>query len=114
MARRQLVTIGDLTAARPLGRTRQRRQAMIGLVDDLHMGAATSTTAGEALQTAALALLNKFDAGGVTPMTTADADVGAFQDAWNADPANASDQLAVDSEYGPLTQGALAAIVGAV
>ena len=113
MARRQLVTIGDLTAARPLGRTRQRRQAMIGLVQGPYgMGAATSATAGEALQDAAMALLNKFDAQGVTPMGTADATVGDFQTAWNADPANASDQLADDSDYGPLTQGALNAIVG--
>ena len=78
------------------------------------IGAATSQTAGDALQNAALALLNKFDNLGVTPMATADADVGNFQTAWNADPANHSDQLGFDSQYGPLTQGALAAIVGGV
>lgn len=126
MPARHLVTIGDLRAS-PLSRTNARRSRAvrgvekgIGHVDAFRyhersdMGAATSATAGGPLQDAALALLNKFDASGVTPMSQADPTVGDFQSTWNADPANAGDQLTVDSSYGPLTSGALAAIVGGV
>jgi hypothetical protein len=78
------------------------------------LGVATSSTAGSDLQNAATTLLNYLDSNGVPPETTTDSNVAAFQSAWNADPANSTDQLAVDSEYGPLTFGALAAIVGNV
>jgi hypothetical protein len=123
MPGRRLVTIGDLRAS-PIYRTSLRRSRAvrgveIGHVDqqryaERYMGAATSITAGSALQDAALALLNKFDASGVTPMSTADPVVGNFQTAWNADPANVSEQLSLNSDYDPLTQGALTAIVGGV
>ena len=78
------------------------------------VGAATSATAGADLQSAGTTLLNYLDTNGVPPETTTDSNVAAFQSAWNADPANATDQLVVDSEYGPLTFGALSAIVGDV
>lgn len=106
---RQLVTIGDLASATPLRRTRVRRQRMLGMI-----GSADATTGGEALQGAALDLLNHFDSAGVTPENTQDALVGAFQLAWNQDPANASDQLKRDSKYGPLTKGALDAMTGGI
>jgi hypothetical protein len=106
---RQLVTIGDLASATPLRRTRVRRQRMMGMIQS-----ADATTGGEALQGAALDLLNHFDSAGVTPESTQDALVGAFQLAWNQDPANASDQLVPDSKYGPLTKGALDAMTGGI
>ena len=109
---RTLTTIGDLSFGQPLGRTRQRRRSMqLGAVT---MGSATATTGGAALQDASLSLLNKFEAGGVTPESTVDADVTAFQNAWNADPANAGDQLVADGKYGPLTFGALNAMTGGI
>jgi hypothetical protein len=78
------------------------------------LGSATAATGGAALQDAALALLNHFDANGVTPEETQDAIVGAFQLAWNQDPANTGDQLVPDSKYGPLTKGALDAMTGGI
>jgi hypothetical protein len=102
---RQLVTIGDLRAARPLTRDRLRRQART-------LGSATASTGSEALQDAALAFINALDVGGVPLESTVDPNVRAFQQAWNADPANAGDQLAVDGKYGPLTQGALNVMTG--
>ncbi len=111
MARRQLVTIGDLRA-QPLTRTRQRRQAMgLGWYD---MGSATSSTAGAPLMAASAALLAQTDAQGAPPETTDDPLTRAFQEAWNADPTNADDQLTVDGEYGPLTFGAQNTITGGV
>jgi hypothetical protein len=109
---RTLTTIGDLSFGQPLGRTRQRRRAM--QLGSVTMGSATATTGGDALQTASLALLNAFEASGVTPESTVDGNVSAFQAAWNADPANSGDQLVADGKYGPLTYGALNAMVGGI
>lgn len=98
----------------------RRRGKTLGHVDPFRyserfsIGSATTDTAGSALTDAAYALLNHFDVNGVTPEHTQDPVVGAFQLAWNADPANAGDQLTHDEQYGPLTKGALAAIVGNV
>lgn len=107
---RELVTIGGLRA-QPLGRARDRRRAILGLQS---MGSATADTAGSALQSAAADLLNYLDANGVPSEHEANAQVGIYQRAWNADPANATDQLVVDEGYGPLTQGTLNVLTGGI
>lgn len=78
------------------------------------MGSATPATAGDALTSAAATLLNYLDTNGVPSEHQTDAQVGAYQQAWNADPANANDQLVVDQEYGPLTQGTLDVMTGGI
>jgi hypothetical protein len=115
MPARTLTTIGDLTAAAPLTRIRNRRVRMNpGRSTSVTLGSATAATGGGPLQDASLALLNAFDTAGVTPESVPDGNVTAFQQAWNADPANTGDQLVVDGKYGPLTKGALDAMVGGI
>jgi len=123
---RELVTIGDLYA-RPLSRDRmRRRQAMgrfsgpsgwdIGQTNPSFAPGADSSSGGQELQDAAIALLDYLDANGVPSEHTSDPNVLAFQTAWNADPANgaASAKLSADGDYGANTHDALAAMVGAV
>lgn len=107
---RTLVTIGDLRA-QPLFRSKMRRMRMsgMGFVD---MGSATADTAGPALQAASADLLAQTDAHGAPPEEMVDPATMAFQQAWNADPANSGDQLVVDGKYGPLTYGAQNATTG--
>jgi LPXTG-motif cell wall-anchored protein len=115
MPPRTLTTIGDLTMGQPLTRTRNRRMAMNpGRSTRVTLGSATADTGGDALQTASLDLLNKFDSSGVTPESVGDPVVLAFQKQWNADPLNQGDQLVQDAKYGPLTKGALDAMVGGI
>lgn len=106
---RSLLTIGDLPGltGQPLRRQGIRRRLMT-------MGSADSTTAGSALQDASLTLLNYLEASGVPPESAVDENVQAYQQAWNADPANTGDQLVVDGKYGPLTQGTLNAMTGGI
>lgn len=78
------------------------------------MGSATADTAGSALSTAAANLLNYLDANGVPSEHINDPQVNAYQQAWNADPANSADQLSVDGGYGPETQGTLNVLTGGI
>jgi LPXTG-motif cell wall-anchored protein len=115
MPARQLVTIGSLRAT-PLRRTRARR---MGHVDPFRfreagMGSATAATAGVDLQDAAVALLNYLEANGVPSEHVNDPQVYAYQQKWNADPANVADQLGLDGGYGPLTQGTLNVLTGGI
>jgi hypothetical protein len=123
---RELVTIGDLYA-RPLTRDRMRRQRSMGRfsgpsgwdIGQTNPGfapGADSSSAGQELQDAAIALLNYLDANGVPSEHVRDANVLAFQTSWNADPANgaASAKLSLDGGYGTNTRDALAAMVGSV
>lgn len=75
---------------------------------------ATPETAGDALSTAAVDLLNYLEVNGVPSEHISDPQVLAYQRAWNADPANASDKLATDGGYGPLTQGTLNVLTGGI
>jgi LPXTG-motif cell wall-anchored protein len=116
MPARTLVTIGDLRA-QPLRRTRTRR---LGHVDPFRyrersgMGSATPATGGAALQDATATLLNYLEMNGAPSEHVSDPQVLAYQKVWNADPANASDQLSPDGGYGPLTQGTLDVMTGGI
>lgn len=123
---RELVTIGDLYA-RPLSRDRARRRATlgrlshpsgwdIGQTNPSFQPGADSSNAGQALQDAAIALLNYLDTNGVPSEHVRDANVLSFQTIWNADPANASPRakLSLDGGYGPNVHDALDALVGGI
>lgn len=124
---RDLVTIGDLYAARPLSRDRARRRSAlgrlsrpsgwsIGQTNPNFAPGADSSSGGQELQQAAIDLLDYLDANGVPSEHASDQHVEDFQIVWNADPANgaASAKLATDGDYGQNTHDALAAMVGAV
>jgi LPXTG-motif cell wall-anchored protein len=118
---RELVTIGDLHAARPAARSRARRRSM-GFVEmgvtnpnfvapsDAQMSASPP---GSALVNAASALAAYMATSGTPSEHVNDPMVLAFQQAWNADPVSnlngASSQLSDDGGYGPNTQAALSA-----
>lgn len=124
---RELVTIGDLYAARPLSRDRMRRRATlgrlsrpsgwdIGQTNPNFAPGADASTGGQELQQAAVDLLDYLDTNGVPSEHITDQHVEDFQIVWNRDPANgaASAKLSVDGGYGPNVHDALNAMVGGI
>jgi hypothetical protein len=116
---RELMTIGDLGAARPAARSRARRRMTMGFVDAIGVTnpnflAPTNAQMGIANQPlldAADALAAYFATHGVPSEHTSDPQVLAFQQAWNDDPVSginaAASQLSDDGAYGPNTRAAL-------
>jgi LPXTG-motif cell wall-anchored protein len=116
---RELVTIGDLHAARPAARSRARRRSMgyveLGVTNPNFVAptsAQVSASAGQPLINAAAALAAYMATSGTPSEHVSDPTVLAFQQAWNADPVSqingSSSQLSDDGGYGPNTQAALA------
>jgi hypothetical protein len=108
---RELRTIGLLD--RSTSRYTRRMRGMAGTLASFSVPA-DGSAAGDALQNAAIVLLNFLDQG-VPSMHQASAEVLAFQQAYNADPITAAtSKLSLDSAYGPNTQAALNVLVGGV
>jgi LPXTG-motif cell wall-anchored protein len=115
---RELYTIGDLgSIASPAARSRAKRRRFIGAAADapsvygdaggFRLPAPFVDASGDALDTTSMALQNKFDGFGVTSEHVYDADVHAFQVAWNSDARTAGATLTPDGNYGPQTHDAL-------